>query len=330
MNSRGRHSDFRRDVYLDDLDGIAAGLAHSFEAESLEPQRINSPVMVGRVWKHPIHDGIFACGHDVDYLADVRMAETPEPALSCAILLDGEASMRLGDHGDISLRKNVCTFVTLGEGCVCEGVGRGGVHSAVAGFLILKTFFDGAADDIDEIEVGHLHRRFLDSSPVLELPESPLLADLARQCVDHGYGGTLAKLYIESRTLALIVESAKLLAHDTPYPARAVTERRRERVASAKAELDRSLANPPTTLQLARLTGTNATTLKVDFQEVYGMSIFAYVRRQRLEFARALLAARKMSVAEAAYTVGFTDPNNFSTAYRQYFGYPPSREPSLS
>lgn len=49
-----------------------------------------------------------------------------------------------------------------------------------------------------------------------------------------------------------------------------------------------------------------------------------YIRNIRLAKAAELLSQRKMSIAEVAYEVGFSNPNNFATAFKEMYGVPPT------
>ena len=75
--------------------------------------------------------------------------------------------------------------------------------------------------------------------------------------------------------------------------------------------------------ELARLAGTNASTLSLGFRQLFGTSVFAYVRQQRLELAYRMLASGNISVADAAHACGYTD-SHFSKVFRQRYGVSPS------
>ena len=49
-----------------------------------------------------------------------------------------------------------------------------------------------------------------------------------------------------------------------------------------------------------------------------------YIRIYRLEKARDLLLTKDITVAQAAYRVGFKDPSYFSKVFQKYFGVLPS------
>nr|WP_276312069.1 AraC family transcriptional regulator [Paracoccus siganidrum] len=74
----------------------------------------------------------------------------------------------------------------------------------------------------------------------------------------------------------------------------------------------------------------NPTTMSAQFKQCFGVSIFGYLRRRRLEAARELLRREDDSVARIGYRVGFDSPAAFSTAYKRQFGHSPSQETRLA
>ena len=84
-----------------------------------------------------------------------------------------------------------------------------------------------------------------------------------------------------------------------------------------------SLQQPPTLPELARRAGINVNKLTTGFRQLFGCSVYAFVREQRMAQAHALLAAGEMSVSEAAYACGYTD-SHFSKAFQRRYGVLPS------
>ncbi|WP_437744981.1 AraC family transcriptional regulator [Sorangium sp. So ce1504] len=66
---------------------------------------------------------------------------------------------------------------------------------------------------------------------------------------------------------------------------------------------------PPSLRQLARHVGLNEVKLKTGFRTLFGTSVFAYLRTERLERARRLLAQRHLSITEVAAQVGYANPS---------------------
>ncbi|NJK75120.1 MAG: helix-turn-helix transcriptional regulator [Microcoleus sp. SU_5_6] len=84
-----------------------------------------------------------------------------------------------------------------------------------------------------------------------------------------------------------------------------------------------NIESPPSLLELAKKAGINDYKLKIGFREVFGTTVFGYLRNQRMEQARQLLLEQQMNVSEVAQTVGYASLSQFSTAFKHYFGITP-------
>ena len=100
-------------------------------------------------------------------------------------------------------------------------------------------------------------------------------------------------------------------------------ERIRAKVDRTRDHIDACFAQPLAMQRLARDAATNQTKLSQAFREAYGMTIFEYVRRRRMEEARKLLRGSSLSVTEIAFEVGYEHSCNFSVAFKRYFGVTP-------
>ncbi|WP_055148962.1 helix-turn-helix domain-containing protein [Jiulongibacter sediminis] len=88
-----------------------------------------------------------------------------------------------------------------------------------------------------------------------------------------------------------------------------------------RQNLENSLRIP----DLSEVAGFNATKLKRDFKKVYGVTIFKYITSIRMEQAIKLITEDGRSIAQAAYEVGFSHPQHFTTAFKRTMGYLPSQ-----
>ncbi|MEC5317615.1 helix-turn-helix transcriptional regulator [Brenneria populi subsp. brevivirga] len=75
--------------------------------------------------------------------------------------------------------------------------------------------------------------------------------------------------------------------------------------------------------ELAHLAAMSASSLRAKFRQLYGRSVFDYLRDCRLELARRYLA-QGYSVQQAAWMSGYQHATNFSTAFRRRYGIAPS------
>lgn len=96
---------------------------------------------------------------------------------------------------------------------------------------------------------------------------------------------------------------------------------------TVKRVIDLIEANPETNFSLtdlARHAGVGARRLQAAFHETLNTSPTDYLRRIKLEHARADLLTGTYGVASTAYRWGFNHPGRFSALYRKKFGESPS------
>lgn len=75
---------------------------------------------------------------------------------------------------------------------------------------------------------------------------------------------------------------------------------------------------------LAQAVGTNTRRLNLAFRRCVGVTVFDFLREERMKEARRLLAETSLDVQDIASAVGFVSAANFATAFRERFGMPPS------
>jgi AraC-like DNA-binding protein len=98
-----------------------------------------------------------------------------------------------------------------------------------------------------------------------------------------------------------------------------------ERVREVRRILSEHPEHSPTLAELARKVGTNECSLRSDFRRAFGVTIYEFLRDQRMLLADRMLGDGRWHVAEVAEKVGYQCPSRFSAAYRQRFGVSPKR-----
>lgn len=75
---------------------------------------------------------------------------------------------------------------------------------------------------------------------------------------------------------------------------------------------------------LAAQVGTNARRLSTAFKNCVGVTVFDFLREERMKEARRLLSETTLDIGSIAVALGYSNTANFSTAFRERFGMPPS------
>ena len=86
----------------------------------------------------------------------------------------------------------------------------------------------------------------------------------------------------------------------------------------------RSLSDTPELHALAESVGTNSKRLNEAFRQCVGVTVFEYLREERMREACLLLSGTGLSIQDIAMEVGFTSGANFSTAFRDRYGLSPA------
>ncbi len=77
--------------------------------------------------------------------------------------------------------------------------------------------------------------------------------------------------------------------------------------------------------ELAAVAGVHRAHLVRAFRERFGVSVGAYVRRERVQWAARALRSTDTSIAEIALQAGFADQSHFTHTFVKHVGVPPGR-----
>jgi AraC-like DNA-binding protein len=86
---------------------------------------------------------------------------------------------------------------------------------------------------------------------------------------------------------------------------------------------DNQLSKFPSIDSLSRTAMMSSTKLKTRFKQIYGMKLYEFYNRNRLEQAREMLKTGNYSVKQVGINIGFSNLSNFAKAFRKEFGVLP-------
>ncbi|TEA78357.1 response regulator transcription factor [Allopusillimonas ginsengisoli] len=93
---------------------------------------------------------------------------------------------------------------------------------------------------------------------------------------------------------------------------------------AAQRSIIDALDDPPKAADLARMLGVSERRIAHVFESCLGMTLFEFVRRERMLKAQSLLQRTSLNIVEIAAELGYSSAANFSTAFRDYLGESPS------
>lgn len=131
--------------------------------------------------------------------------------------------------------------------------------------------------------------------------------------------------YVESKIRLLLIDlflgqetqikrDRELLLSETDY----------ETIQNLVHYIETHLKNPLTIKELSAVVGFNTTKLKSYFKKVHGTTIFKYITQLRMEKAKTLILVDNYTIAQAAYEVGYSNPQHFTVAFKKTMGCLPS------
>jgi len=77
---------------------------------------------------------------------------------------------------------------------------------------------------------------------------------------------------------------------------------------------------------LAAMANMSASTFRLHFRAVCGMSPLQFIKQIRLQEARQMLLAQRLDAADVAHQVGYESASQFTREYKRLFGHPPLRD----
>jgi len=152
-----------------------------------------------------------------------------------------------------------------------------------------------------------------------QMPLTAQMFESVTRLINNPFTGVRALVYTEAVTLELLCSAIESFCSLSGAPTQEYTDRELRCLHAARDILMRRFAPAPTIRQLARAVGLAETTLRHGFKSVFGITLFDFSLRCRMQHALTLLRDRRWPVAKVGEAVGYAHPTSFATAFRRYF-----------
>lgn len=136
--------------------------------------------------------------------------------------------------------------------------------------------------------------------------------------------GELKRMHTESKILELLMLQLEQMQSGMEVEKYQIKADDLKKIEHAREILDAGYRYPPTIIELSKITTLNEFKLKRGFKEYFGITIYGYVTRLRMEEAKRLILEEKMSIGQVASAVGFNHQSHLTDAFKRYFGILPS------
>ncbi|MBD1842670.1 helix-turn-helix transcriptional regulator [Cyanobacteria bacterium FACHB-63] len=150
---------------------------------------------------------------------------------------------------------------------------------------------------------------------------------IVQQILSCPYQGALRQMFLESKSLELLTLQLARWAKDEQQPTRSTRWKPQdlEKLERAKEILQGSIEYPPSLAKLAQQVGLNDCKLKQGFRQVFGTTVFGYLRACQMERAKQLLRETDLYITEIAAQVGYSSLPAFSNAFYKQVGMSPHK-----
>ena len=161
---------------------------------------------------------------------------------------------------------------------------------------------------------------------LMALPLTERMKVATKDMLCSSFSGWTEIQYLRSKVSELLCLVVDALYDSSEHLLRemSLTTGKSKAIGKLLATLNGNFVTPPSIDQLSKLTGLSRTVLCQTFKQVFGVTIYDYIRERRLDAARELLLTGNHSILEIAMQVGYENQSSFSRAYKTRYGLSPS------
>ena len=132
----------------------------------------------------------------------------------------------------------------------------------------------------------------------------------------------LKKIYLECKIIELLILQIDSLTNNKSE--RAVAKSEIEKLYAAKEYIENNLDQSCKLIDIAYKFNTNEFSLNSGFKKLFGTTIYQHWLDSRLKRAAHLIEYEHLNINEAAYEIGYKNPQHFTAAFKRKFGKLPS------
>lgn len=157
------------------------------------------------------------------------------------------------------------------------------------------------------------------------MPIIPEMNSILQEMMNCKRKGMLKSLFMEAKIIKLLMlqleQFEQLQHHSTNW----LKQHDIEKIHYVKNFMDKNISKTFSLIELSREAGINDFKLKKGFKELFGTTVFGYLKDIRMQEAKRLLLEKNIAIAEISMLCGYKFVQNFTKAFKQEFGITPDK-----
>ena len=134
---------------------------------------------------------------------------------------------------------------------------------------------------------------------------------------------TTPAFYIKTKTVSILLDILSAVQQDRLASVQDQYFDQPRMSAIEKILEEHLKTNLPPISAIARQAVLSESTLKRNFKQMYGVSIYEYYLQKKMQLARQMLDQQPIAVKEVGYMLGYEKTSNFIKAFKKYYDLPP-------
>jgi AraC-like DNA-binding protein len=247
-----------------------------------------------------------------------------EPVLCIKVMLYGRDQIQFGARsGVFQLQQGQCGAFFDPAGTVRVMLAPGELRHV--NFTLTR---DGLRSLVGDVALPPALRSFLRGDPtplIWQQKASAIQRRIAMDVAGSPDHDPLNQLFLQGKTLEMLVEFIRTLEQNSASRSQLVTAREQRLLLEARELMLVNPAAPPSLDEVARQVGVTPRRLNMAFRQQYGMTMFEWFDDWKMNLARERLMGGQHAIKQIASELGYSHVNNFNLAFARHFGQPPAR-----
>jgi len=156
---------------------------------------------------------------------------------------------------------------------------------------------------------------------------SPFVKALAESIANCNLKSHKREFYMKSKAMELLnyIFSEYMIKSGMEVSKSVLQPGEVKKIRNLREYLNTNINTAPSINELSKITGLNDCKLKAGFKEVFGTTIYGYIKAEKMSRAKIMLETGRYSVSEIAWDIGYTNVSHFIKAFKKYYCVTPGQ-----